>query len=190
MKARWWHLRGKASVKGEQVAQGSSVRACNLPCVWPTALFGWHLVLWCPVCLVTEHTALFSNFSHDYAVTKSNVLMPPRKRRIAGICWSDAPSEYVQKPKPTCGEMDHASFERPVGVRACGWGAALRPSMWRWSSGRQWGQAPSQAGFGGPVGCPIVNVASLGEVLEHSLEPSPPPSQMVGFGSRNEKKVL
>lgn len=120
MKARWWHLRGKASVKGEQVAQGSSVRACNLPCVWPTALFGWHLVLRCPVRLVTEHTALFSNFSRDYAVTKSNVLMPPRKRRIAGICWSDAPSEYVQKPKPTCGENGPCLL----------WEARGGPGMW------------------------------------------------------------
>lgn len=79
------------------------------------------------------------------------------------------------------GKVDHASFERLVGVQACGLGAALRLSMWGWSSGRQWGQAPSQAGSGGPVGCPIINVASLGEVLERSLEPSPPPSQRLAL---------
>lgn len=50
------------------------------------------------------------------------------------------------------------------------------------------GASPSQAGSGGPVGCPIINVASLGEVLEGSLEPSPPPKPKVGFGSRNDSK--
>lgn len=49
----------------------------------------------CPVCLVTEHTALFSHFSLDCVVTKSSVWTPPRKQRTAGIRCSDAPSKYV-----------------------------------------------------------------------------------------------
>lgn len=181
MKAHWWHLRGKASAKGEQLAQVSSVRACNSQQLCSAGI----LFCRCPVCLVTSS----SHISHLTVRSRGAVYGPLQESRELLASAVQMPHwNMLRNLSLPVGKTDHASFERLVGVQACGWGAALHLSTWRWSSGRQWGQAPSQAGSGGPAGCPIINAASLGEVLEHSLEPSPPPSQMVGFGSRSDSK--
>lgn len=74
------------------------------------------------------------------------------------------------------------------GVRACGWGRAATSVHVGWSCGMQWWQAVGQAGFGGPVGLPIIYGASLSEVLEHILES--PFHLMLGFGSRNDSKTF
>lgn len=117
-------------------------------------------------------------------------MTPPKKRSTAGIHWLDAPSEYVRKPKPTCGENGPRLLCEARGGQGMWMGGGAATSFHvRASSGTQWWQAPGQAGSGGPVGCPIINGASLGEVLEHLLEaPHTPASLLVGFGSRNDSK--
>lgn len=168
-KAYWWHLRGKASVKGEQeVCHWRKLIQTCVP-LWAAdssvSLASWFCR--CHVCLVTDYTSLFLTFS--LVITVNSLLIPPRKGRTAGIHQSDAPSGCVWKPKPTCGEMDHASFLRLVGSGRAGGAVLPHLSTWGWLSGMQWWEALGQAGSGGPVGCPIDDGSSLGKVLGHIL---------------------
>ena len=104
------------------------------------------------------------------------IQIPPRKGRTVGSFQMFCQNMFTNL----------SLLSEARGERACGWGRAATCFHVGWSFGMQWQQALVQAGFGGPVGLPIIYGASLREVLEHIL--GPPFNLMLGFGSRNDSK--
>lgn len=86
--------------------------------------------------------------------------MYPREGRTVGV--------YQMFCQNMSGNLSLLS--EACGIRACGWGRAATSFHMGWSYGMQGRQALGQAGFGGPVGLPILYGAHLCEVLEHRLE--------------------
>ena len=117
MKAHWWHLRGKASAKGEQLAQVSSVRACNSQQLCSAGI----LFCRCPVCLVTSS----SHISHLTVRSRGAVYGPLQESRELLASAVQMPHwNMLRNLSLPVGKTDHASFERLVGVQACGWGGS------------------------------------------------------------------
>lgn len=106
--------------------------------MWPTARRAWRPVLQVPA--VSDHPAHSPLLtSHLTVVTVSSVLVPPGKGRLAGMCWSGAPSEHVYNQADLW--IKRTVPPEACGVRMCGAGSAAASPQVGWSLGAQCGQS-------------------------------------------------
>lgn len=139
MKAHWWHLRGKASVKGEHMVCVSlektpNADVCFLVC--SPQLLAWHLVL--QIAGVSGHRLHFPLLDFLTCDHSEQLIDSSKKGKN---CWHPPVGCSIRMfgdLNPPVGKMGHASFLRLVGLGSVAGAVLPHLSMWEWSFDTQW----------------------------------------------------